>query len=44
MKTYRLPCDWQISMPDHWQGEYDKDDGQCVFYPDKLVYNYYWQK
>lgn len=34
MKTYRLPCDWQISMPDHWQGEYDKDDGQCVFYPD----------
>lgn len=24
--------DWQISMPDDWQGEYDKDSGQCVFY------------
>ena len=34
MKTYRLPCDWQISTPDNWQGEYEEDDGQCVFYPD----------
>ena len=34
MKTYRLPCDWQISTPDHWQGEYEEHDGQCVFYPD----------
>ena len=35
MKTYRLPCDWQISTPDHWQGEHEEDDGQCVLYPDK---------
>ena len=34
MNTYKLPCDWQISMPDDWQGEYDKDSGQCVFYTD----------
>ena len=34
MKTYKLPCDWQISIPHNWQGEYDKEDGQCVFYPD----------
>lgn len=32
MNTYKLPCDWQISMPDNWQGEYD--NGECVFYPD----------
>lgn len=34
MNTYKLPCDWQISIPDNWQGEYNKDNGQCVFYPD----------
>lgn len=33
MITYRLPCDWEISTPDDWQGEYDKKSGQCVFYP-----------
>ncbi len=25
MKTYKLLCDWQISIPDYWQGEYDKE-------------------
>lgn len=34
MQTYGLPCDWKISMPDNWQGEYTEEDGQCVFYPD----------
>lgn len=34
MPTYGLPCDWQISIPDTWQGEYDGESGQCVFYPD----------
>ena len=34
MQTYGLPCDWKISMPDNWQGEYAEEDGQCVFYPD----------
>lgn len=34
MKTYKLPCDCQISIPDNWQGEHDQDNGQCVFYPD----------
>lgn len=24
MNTYKPPCYWQISMPDDWQGEYDK--------------------
>lgn len=34
MNIYKLSCDWQIAMPDKWQGEYDKDNGQYVFYPD----------
>lgn len=34
MNTYKLPCAWQISIPDDWQGKYDKDSGQCEFYTD----------
>lgn len=34
MNIYKLSCDWQIAMPNKWQGEYDKDNGQYVFYPD----------
>lgn len=34
MQTYDLPCDWQISIPDNWNGEYNEETGQCVFYPD----------
>lgn len=34
MKTYRLLCDWQVSMPDDWNGEYDDKSGQYIFYPD----------
>lgn len=34
MKTYGLPCDWQISVPDNWLGEYIKEDGQYMLYPD----------
>ncbi len=34
MQTYNLPCDWQISIPDNWKGEYNEETGQCVFYPD----------
>lgn len=34
MQTYGLPCNWKISMPDNWQGEYAEEDGECVFYPD----------
>lgn len=25
MNSYKLLFDWQISMPDNWQGEYDKE-------------------
>lgn len=34
MNSYKLLFDWQISMPDNWQGEYDKESGQYIFYPD----------
>ena len=34
MNSYKLLFDWQISIPDNWQGEYDKDSGQYIFYPD----------
>ncbi len=34
MQTYGLPCDWRISIPADWEGEYDEEDGECVFYPD----------
>ena len=33
MNSYKLLFDWQISMPDNWQGEYDKESGQYIFYP-----------
>ena len=25
MNSYKLLFDWQISMPDNWQGEYDEE-------------------
>ena len=34
MNSYKLLFDWQISMPDNWQGEYDKESSQYIFYPD----------
>lgn len=34
MNSYKLLFDWQISMPDNWQGEYDKKSSQYIFYPD----------
>ncbi len=34
MQTYNLPYDWQISISDNWQGEYEAEVGQYVFYPD----------
>ncbi|MBE6754073.1 MAG: hypothetical protein E7559_06975 [Ruminococcaceae bacterium] len=34
MKTYSLSCNWQISMPKDWNGEYNEADGQYVFFPD----------
>ncbi len=35
MNSYKLLFDWQISMPDNWQGEYDKESGLVhFFYPD----------
>ena len=34
MQTHGLTYDWQISIPDNWKGEYNKETGQYVFYPD----------
>ena len=31
MNSYKLLFDWQISMPDNWQGEYDKENGEYMF-------------
>ena len=33
MNSYKLLFDWQISMPDNWQGEYDEENGEYIFYP-----------
>ena len=32
MNSYKLLFDWQISMPDNWQGEYDEENGGYIFY------------
>lgn len=33
MQNYGLPCGWEISFADEWIGEYNKKNGQCIFYP-----------
>ena len=33
MNSYKLLFDWQISMLDNWQGEYDEENGEYIFYP-----------
>ena len=30
MNSYKLLFDWQISMPDNWQGEYDEENGEYI--------------
>lgn len=33
MLYYELPYNWEISFPDEWSGEFDKEYGQYIFYP-----------